>query len=101
VYPTLQLLEDEGLLTSSTEGGRRTYSLTPSGRTHAEAAAGIPRPWDHDDLPPRQQVLREVTGAVHLAAKQVGSAGTPDQIEKAIALMQATRRQLYRLLADD
>jgi hypothetical protein len=36
-----------------------------------------------------------------MAAKQVGTAGTPEQIEKAITLMHATRQQLYRLLAED
>jgi len=101
VYPTLQLLEDEGLLTSSAEGGRRTYALTPAGQPAAEAAAGTRRSWDHGDPPSRHQALREITGAVHMAAKQVGTAGTPEQIEKAITLMHATRQQLYRLLAED
>jgi DNA-binding PadR family transcriptional regulator len=101
VYPTLQLLEDEGLLTSSTEGGRKTYALTPAGQAQADTAAGVRKPWDHGGLPPRHQELREVTAAVHLAARQVGTAGSPEQIEKAIALMHATRQQLYRLLADD
>src|SRR6266853_2556537 len=31
VYPTLQQLEDEGLVQSDTQDGRRTYRLTPEG----------------------------------------------------------------------
>src|SRR5919106_6860369 len=36
VYPTLQQLEDEGLVTSADVDGRRTYSLSDAGRTAAE-----------------------------------------------------------------
>jgi DNA-binding PadR family transcriptional regulator len=32
VYPTLQQLEDEGLIESEKQGGRRVYSLTDAGR---------------------------------------------------------------------
>jgi DNA-binding PadR family transcriptional regulator len=32
VYPTLQQLEDEGLVEAATIGGRRTYNLTAAGR---------------------------------------------------------------------
>lgn len=36
VYPTLQLLEDEGLIASESEGGKKLFALT-------EAAAPPPR----------------------------------------------------------
>ena len=32
IYPTLQQLEDEGLIVSKREGGRRVYRLTPPGK---------------------------------------------------------------------
>ncbi|MFY0022555.1 PadR family transcriptional regulator, partial [Acinetobacter baumannii] len=32
VYPTLQLLTDEGLVRAEESGGRKTYSLTEEGR---------------------------------------------------------------------
>ena len=44
VYPTLQLLEDEGLITSASEGGKKLFTLTDSGRTEAEA--GPDAPWE-------------------------------------------------------
>src|SRR5437870_6495489 len=43
VYPTLQQLEDEGLVRSSEVDGRRVYSLTDEGRS-AVAAAPAARP---------------------------------------------------------
>ena len=36
VYPTLQQLEDEGLVESDMVGGRRTYNLTAAGRKELE-----------------------------------------------------------------
>jgi hypothetical protein len=42
VYPTLQLLTDEGVVDVEEEGGRKTYSLTEAGRAEA---ADKPAPW--------------------------------------------------------
>src|SRR3954463_11523218 len=36
VYPALQLLSDEGLVTSSEEDGKRIFTLTDAGREQAE-----------------------------------------------------------------
>jgi DNA-binding PadR family transcriptional regulator len=45
LYPTLQLLEDQALVTSEPEGGRRVYRITEAGQaeweTHAEAIAAF------------------------------------------------------------
>ena len=44
VYPTLQLLEDEGLIVSASEGGKKLFTLTDSrphrGRVRARRALG-------------------------------------------------------------
>src|ERR1700729_2742537 len=36
IYPALQQLEDEELVTSGTAGGKRTYALTDAGRAELE-----------------------------------------------------------------
>lgn len=36
IYPTLQMLEDQGLLTSRSEDGRRVYEMTDAGRAFLE-----------------------------------------------------------------
>ncbi|MEU5098129.1 PadR family transcriptional regulator, partial [Streptomyces sp. NPDC020996] len=43
VYPTLQLLEDEGLIVSESEGGKKLFSLTGAGREAAPGGAAPPR----------------------------------------------------------
>src|SRR4051794_27621828 len=38
IYPTLQMLEDQGLVTSREEDGKKVYALTPEGEQKAEEA---------------------------------------------------------------
>jgi DNA-binding PadR family transcriptional regulator len=47
VYPTLQQLEDEGMIASERENGRRVYRLTPLGRAELERDPdSVRRIWD-------------------------------------------------------
>jgi DNA-binding PadR family transcriptional regulator len=101
VYPTLQLLEDEGLLTCSSAAGKKVYALTTTGKAAARTAAKAPRPWEQGDAQPGRYPLREVTHAVHAAAKQVGATGNPAQIDAAITLLRQAKKDLYLLLAGD
>ena len=39
IYPTLQLLEEQGLVTSRDDGGKRVYELTAEGRAEVESQA--------------------------------------------------------------
>ena len=45
VYPTLQLLADEGLIRAEESNGRKIYSLTDAGREEM-AGAGMSAPWE-------------------------------------------------------
>jgi DNA-binding PadR family transcriptional regulator len=104
VYPTLQLLEDEGLVRSSERDGKRVYEVTDEGRAEAERRvedAGGP-PWERTGRGgPAFGELRDAMGQLGLAAKQLAMGGTPEQVERATAIVQDARRQLYRLLAED
>src|SRR5882672_8468868 len=60
VYPTLQLLADEGLVTSSEgSGSKRLFELTDEGRAAAERLDSTP-PWEHfaQDVDPDDVTLR-------------------------------------------
>ena len=97
VYPTLQLLEDEGLLTSEELEGRRTYSLTDAGRS---AAAEHPMSLEVEggsDTPSMRTLAMSVIGA----AKQVERIGTPEANAAAREILVDARRRIYRLLAED
>jgi DNA-binding PadR family transcriptional regulator len=102
VYPTLQMLEDEGLVRSHPADGTRVYELTETGS--AEAAAGDSEgrpPWERGDDGGRLRALREAATGTLLAARQVAGAGSPEQIDRAVEIVQQARRDLYRLLAGD
>ncbi len=101
VYPVLQQLEDEDLVTPSTEGGRKAFVLTETGRTAAAARSGS-APWDEarDDLGESRVELMDGLRQVGGALWQVASAGTPAQQREAAAVLADTRSRLYRLLAD-
>ena len=101
VYPTLQLLEDEGLIVPETSGGRKAYTLTDAGRAEAETAAQNP-PWAQftDDTMSQVQDFRDAAVGIMSALKQVGFSGTPEQRAKALEVLNETKRKLYAILAD-
>ena len=103
VYPTLQQLEDEGLIEpAASESGRRAYTLTDSGRT-ANAADGAPAPWEEagEDVDHDLLELRDLVQQVLAATRQVAQAGTTAQVKGAQEVLRAARKGIYRLLAED
>lgn len=102
IYPTLQQLQDEGLVGAEESDGRRVFTLTEAGATEA-ARAGGPAPWEAmaDDADEGVARLRTAAGQVAAALMQVASAGTDAQVARAEELVTALRRDLYRLLAED
>lgn len=103
VYPTLSQLEDEGLVTVTTGGGRKLFELTDAGRKEVEARGDQPAPWEAaaEEASSPQFELRDLVFAVHAAARQVVETGSSDQVTKAIEILRDARRKLYRVLAED
>ena len=101
IYPTLQLLEDEGLIEAEATGGRKRYTLTADGRGEAETAAENP-PWGQftDDTMSQVQDFRDAAVGIMSALRQVGFNGTPEQRAKALEVLNETKRKLYAVLAD-
>lgn len=103
VYPTLQALEDEGLVKSSESEGKKVYELTDAGRTEATAQteAGGP-PWmgmGGPDGGPHAK-LRNAVMQLGGACQQVAASGSPELVEKAEQVVTEARRKLYQLLAE-
>jgi DNA-binding PadR family transcriptional regulator len=101
VYPTLQLLEDEGFVRASERDGKRIFEITEAGTAEVErriAEAGG-TPWTVNPGRSHPGQLREAMGLLHLAAKQVAIAGDPGQIEQATTYVNEARKKLYELLA--
>lgn len=103
VYPTLQLLTDEGLIAAEESNGRKTYSLTAEGRTVAEAAGEKSAPWETDGARDKSRHGALPKAGIELAhaAAQVGRSGSPEQVAKAVTVLDEARRKLYAILAQD
>jgi hypothetical protein len=103
VYPTLQLLADEGLISAEESNGRKTYSLTEEGRAASVAATGRPAPWDSQGVRDNHRAGALPKAGIDLAqaAAQVGRTGTPEQVTEAVAVLGEARRKLYAILARD
>ena len=102
VYPTLQLLEDEGLISSTSEGGKNLFSLTDAGRQ--EADAGPEAPWEEAGRGIDWEAMNEVRkagGGLVSAFQQVWQNGTPEQREKALGVVNDARKKLYLILAEE
>ena len=105
VYPALQQLEDEGLITAAAgEDRRRNYTLTDEGRAYVQAhAAELKAAWDAvtgsvDDAAVQ---MHNLARQVAMATVQVAQAGTPAQVQQASKILADTRKALYRILAAD
>jgi len=102
VYPALNLLQDEGLVELSAEGGRRLASLTEAGRQLvADDAARLGDPFTEaaDRGGRSRHALRAGVEAVAAAVHQVARTGTDEQAKAAAELLERTRRDLYLVLA--
>jgi DNA-binding MarR family transcriptional regulator len=110
VYPTVQQLEDEGLVEGRDVEGRRLLRLTDAGRTYveenAEEMAATWRPFEEstEEEAPRPSGgandLMPLVGQVMGGMWQVVTTGTSQQRAEAAEILTETRRKLYRLLAD-
>jgi DNA-binding PadR family transcriptional regulator len=104
VYPTVQQLEDEGLVEGRETESRRLLQLTEEGRTYvAEHPEELARTWESFDEPQqsdRPGDLKPVIGQVMGAVWQVVVSGTKQQQAEAAEILADTRRRLYSLLAE-
>jgi DNA-binding PadR family transcriptional regulator len=102
VYPALQQLEDEGLISTHEGDGRKLFALTDEGRAVvAERPADRPAPWEQTGSAAGEaHELGRLMREVGFAFMQVMRTGSTGQMTRARDVLSATRRDLYRILAD-
>ena len=107
VYPTVQQLEDEGLVEGDDTRGRRSLRLTAEGESyvaeHADELAAVWTPFEEPEqerdgsgFPDLKPEIGQMMGAVW----QIVTTGSDKQRSDAVAILVDTRRRLYGLLAD-
>jgi DNA-binding PadR family transcriptional regulator len=102
VYPTIAQLEDEGLVTTQEEGGRRLVTLTAEGRAYlAERSARLGDPFADFAGRASWPDLREGMQELQAAARQIVTSGSTAQINAAAQVLAQARRSLYLILAGE
>jgi DNA-binding PadR family transcriptional regulator len=105
VYPTLQMLEEGGYLTSESVDGKRVYTITDSGRqflsdrkphAHSRNAHGNSTESKPSELIELRQTLTEVNDAV----TQVARSGNLDRANRVREMLAQVKREIYKLLSE-
>jgi DNA-binding PadR family transcriptional regulator len=102
IYPTLQLLEEEGLLKGEEQDGKRVYAITDAGRAELDERSKRSghAPWDFGPAAEGLGALRDAGFQLAGAAMQVARTGSTEQREKAAEILAEARRKIYALLAE-
>lgn len=102
VYPTLQLLVDEGLIVGTeSEGSKKLFELTDDGR--AAAAKIETPPWEQitDDAGPGHADLRSAVGQLMGAVAQSSYAASEEQQARILEIVNNARREIYGVLGEE
>jgi DNA-binding PadR family transcriptional regulator len=102
VYPTLQLLHDEGLITANeTEGSKKLFELTEDGRAAAEKIETPP--WDEiaEGADPGHINLRAAMGQLFGAVAQSAHTASAEQQQRIVDVINNARREIYGILGED
>ncbi len=102
VYPTLQLLADEGLIAAEETAGKKVFSLTEAGTVVVAEMADQPAPWEEAaQSGSGTSGYREAAGKLMQAVWQIGTTGSEDQTKAAVEVLTDARKKLYAILAQD
>src|SRR5665811_1695686 len=104
IYPSLQQLEDEGLISFERIDGRKTATLTDAGKAHVDEnreALGTPRDGTGGPGGSEYRDLKESLRTLMIAWKQIVDVGTPEQKTKATEVISDSHKALYHILAED
>ncbi len=97
IYPTLQLLEEQELVTSTEAEGKNIYALTDSGRKTAEASHSAfksPHWKEHMRRGKRFGILKEtIRGLIH-TMRDIGTSASEEQIAEAKIILDRALKDL-------
>jgi DNA-binding PadR family transcriptional regulator len=103
IYPTLQLLEEEDLVTSQETQGKKVYTLTPKGREEA-GRQDVKAPWDCDTPSEHSQArhhFKAVAGQLRDLfpnLKQIAFTGSDADRQRAHDIMADAKAQLQTII---
>lgn len=107
IYPLLEQLSDEGLVTSAIKKDRKLFSLTDAGKEFHQAIPSNPaEPSESSNASWATPKWVDLRGVVPIAATRLGKVsvevatyGTKEQQEAAAAAIDEARRRIHEILA--
>ena len=101
VYPTLQLLVDEGLIVATeAEGSKKLFELTDDGRAAAEKIETPPWQQITDGVEPGHVNLRSAVGQLMGAVAQSAYTANEEQQQRIVDIVNNARREVYQILGE-
>ncbi|GAA6615504.1 PadR family transcriptional regulator [Scytonema sp. NUACC26] len=105
VYPTLQMLEEGGYLTSEQVDGKRVYTITDSGRqflSDRNQQADSRNTYDSfmESKPSELIELRRTLTDLNDAVTQIARSGNLEQALRVRDLLVQVKREIYKFLAE-
>lgn len=108
IYPTLQQMEDEGLILSEQAEGRRVYRLTETGRDELKKSAdSVKKIWDRAQswgdwapwMGPAASMVAGPAASVMKAAMRAATRATdhPEQITRIREILERAKKELEDL----
>ncbi|HVE95641.1 MAG TPA: PadR family transcriptional regulator [Pseudonocardiaceae bacterium] len=101
IYPTLSQLEDEGLIDTLAEGGRKLATLTDAGQAYLQARGEtLPDPFaEFTARCAGSSELRDALEELRDPVRQL-TRGDAQQVQAARRVLTEARRSLYLILAE-
>lgn len=105
VYPTLQMLEEGGYLTSEEVDGKRVYTITESGRqflSERNQQSHSQNAYDSflENKPSELIELRRTLTELNDAVAHVARSDNLEQVNQVRDLLAQVKREIYKLLAE-
>ena len=100
VYPTLQMLEDAGYVTSQTHDGKRVYEITEQGRTLLNERPEQEHSYS-DEFAEDVAGIRDSARKLIEAMRQAFNEVRPELRERICAILDGARREIYTILAEE
>ncbi len=101
VYPTLQLLEEGGYLSSEPVEGKKVYSITESGRELLAENQEALQAMDMPEEAPQIMELRNAVRDLHEVVHQVARSGDENRMQRVLGSLKKIRREIYLILAEE
>jgi len=96
IYPTLQILEDQGFAKATTKDDKKVYTITEAGRTKLHYLEVGSFENDPEQLTAIQE-LREANSTIGQLMKVIISRGSVSNLQQTAHIMNETRAQLVAI----